>query len=395
MYFVPAPAAACDDFAGTTPDNAPKQKSRTDLKLVPNAAPEQIGPPNDPELDAGSIAARILQMHAASNPPGQPGCRPPKLVDAPEDPALELPGILKRQDRPSTRPRLTPQPVPQPARGADRSGKVRTAPGFPALLASTVLIAALTAGGLYIGSGQFFDGQQTRTVATQSIAAVPTIESLIAEDAAAQDPASDAGNPNPSPQQIAQAKARIRSAFHAAGTPAHNSDDFSRPLSNRIGPAAEDSAKDQARLVATTSITGETPSPRAAGTPPSEAGYVSETTIAATRAAPVDRAPPITAGPETASSEGPPVAIVTASAGTGAPAAATTVAEAKSGDYPNTGTVTASVNFRQSQDKDATVLGVIPAGTDVRYDSCGPWWCGIVHQGQAGFVGQKFLERSQ
>ncbi|MCK7614785.1 SH3 domain-containing protein [Roseibium sediminicola] len=395
MYFVPAPAAACDDFAGTTPDNAPKQKSRTELKLVPNASPEQIGPPNDPELDAGILAARILQMHAASDPLGQPGCRPPKLVDAQEDPALELPGILKRQDRPGAAPRLAPQPVPQPAQWAGCSGKARTAPGFQALLASTVLIAALTAGGLYFASGHFLDGQQTRTVATQSIAAVPTIESLIAEDAAAQEPYSDAANPNPSPQQIAQAKARIRSAFHAASAAAHTSDDFSRPLSNRNVPATEDSAKDQGRLVATTSITEATPSPQATGGPPSEAGNVSETTIAAVRAAPVDKDTPITADPKTSSSEGPSVAIATAAAGTGAPAEAATVAEANAGGYPNTGTVTASVNFRQSQDKDATVLGVIPAGTQVQYDNCGLWWCGIVHQGQAGFVGQKFLERSQ
>jgi len=400
MYFVPAPAAACDDFPGTSPDNAPKPKQtqKTELKLVPNASPGStgsapIGPTPEPDTDQSSLAARILQMHASADTAGQTGCRPPKLVGAPEDQSLDLPGILKRQASHSAPAGLTPQSVPHPSKGSGASA--RTGPGFPALLASTVVIAALAAGGLYAASGHLFNGQQSRTVASQSIVAEPTIESLIAKDAAAQAPSANTENLNPSPQQIAQAKDRIRRAFHASGALAHTSEDYSRPLSNRLGPEARDGDKNQARLVRPPSSTDLTPSPHASEPVSPIAVTAAGTTIAATRAVSPAQNGSVSVTPGPTSPIGP--------AETAAPVAAANEASDTSaravlpddGDYPNTGTVTASVNFRQSEDNDATVLGVIPAGTDVRYDTCGPWWCGIVHQGQTGFVGQKFLERTQ
>jgi len=393
MYFVSAPAAACDDFTGITPDNAPKQSQKTDLKLVPNEPPALDGARSEThasiETDPGSLAARILQMHAASATPGQPGCRPPKLVDAQEDPALDLPGILRRRNRPGTRDGLAPQQVPQPETHKTATGPSGHGPGFKALLASTVVIAGLGGTGLYYAtSGPAGSGQETLNVETQTIAAEPSIEGLIAEDAATLRGTSQAANPAASRRQIAEAKARIRRAFHAAGSVAHTSDDFSRPLGDQT---AQD-GKIQARLATAAADAAPTPSPHLAGTGSPQA----ETVIAATARARTDRSGQTGPAPQPGLTESQPAPLVAAEPnGTATAAVATSDALPETGDYPHTGTVTASVNFRASEDKDAAVLGVIPAGTKVQYDACGTWWCGIVHEGQAGFVGQKYIERPQ
>jgi len=397
MYFVSSPAAACDDFSGITSDNASTITQKTDLKLVasPSSTPEAST--TEPETDSGSLAARILQMHTASAAFEQPVCRPPKLVGAPEDPALDLPGILKRQDRQDTSAGPHPKPVPQPAADATRPAAPGHGPSFKALLVGATVIAALLGGGFYFGAaGMVGKGQETRTVETLNITTEPTIESLIAEDASTQSRSLAAGSNGPSAQQIAKAKDRIRRAFNASGAAARTPNGQPRVSGPPVSPSTADAGKDQARLASASPSFLPTLSPHVAATLPPVADESALTVIAAAQTG-LSKPSSQSKGETTADfrsgrpeSGGP--------AGTTARDAGGNVTEKEppqsASDF-QTGTITASVNLRQSADKDATVIGVIPSGTEVRYDSCGLWWCGVVYQGQSGFVGQKYLNRSQ
>lgn len=394
MYFVSAPAAACDDFRAITPDNASNQNNRTDLKLVasePTASlPPAEGPASEPDLDTdpGALAARILQMHAASDAPEQPGCPAPKLIGTTEDPALDLPGILQRRTGPAAALRLDPDVVPQLAPAAIPEAS-RSGPGFVPLLASTAVLAVLLGGGFYVFSSSLpGQSQETRLVQTQEITPAPTIESLIAEDTAAQE------DNAPNAQQVANAKDRIRRAFHASGTAAHVPGASSEASLDAGAASMMEDGKIQARLAPNSPQSIATRSPHSDGS----------TLRLATAATDLQLPASGLSGPQSAA--GPtPTGTPSALPGAPAPQAAaddTTVVTASleetavvDGSYPHQGVISAAVNMRQSDDKDAPVLEVIPAGTEVRYDACGPWWCGVTHQGKTGFVGQKFLTRTQ
>lgn len=60
---------------------------------------------------------------------------------------------------------------------------------------------------------------------------------------------------------------------------------------------------------------------------------------------------------------------------------------------PKSGTTTATVNLRETEDKNAKIVAVLPEGTEVRYSDCSKWWCNVAHGGKSGYVGQKFLAR--
>lgn len=398
MYFVSAPAAACDDLQGFVPDNATKHSPKTDLKLISTTSVSHLRPIENTEISSDILAARILQMHASSDTPEKAACPPPKLIGDTEDPVFEMPGVLQRAERPDRKgpsPRLEPDPVPQPRTAARASAARRTHPGTKTLVAGTAAVVTIAGlAGLW-AFGDTPDTGITRTVATQNIVAEPTIEGLIAADVSAgQDPDSTSANGAPTAEQIARAKDRIRNAFHASGRPAHTADDLARPLNNSTAQA--DDGKIQARLAIPPRVEEQTASPHA--------GLDSQTLASASGTLPVEPDAPAVASsgaePATVTVQPPasPSAIQEAPTGEAPTAAAPTDVSgtaAGSGDYPNTGTVTAAVNFRRTGDKDADVLGIIPANTEVSYDTCGSWWCGVIHNGQPGFIGQKYLERSQ
>ena len=68
---------------------------------------------------------------------------------------------------------------------------------------------------------------------------------------------------------------------------------------------------------------------------------------------------------------------------------------AAASDFPLSAKIKSSVNLREAQNKDATVLAVIPAGAEVRFNTCGNWWCGVQYDGKTGYVGESFLEPQQ
>jgi hypothetical protein len=390
MYFVSAPAAACEDFAGIHSDNAPKKIKKTDLKLVPNIQGSEAAEADEHVATSDALAAKILEMHAASSPPEQPACRPPKLKGASDDPAFEVPGVLKRSEKKITPSSFPPDPVPQPATGRPVFTGLQKHPGFKILLVGSLLV--LSAGGLaafYSPGASIGDG--ARTVPTERIAAEPTIESLIAGSTpSGQEPAGTLTSGTPTAEQIARAKDRIRDAFQESGRPAGLNTDPTLPLSSP--PARAQNGKVQARLTTPASAPSSAASPH---TPRGSRRVTSDgaaVAIAASTAATSSRPGPAavaTTTLEAAEDQSVP------SHNNASEAAGVPGAPALSEAYPNTGRTIAAVNFRRTGDKNAEVFGTIPAGTEVRFDSCGTWWCGVVHEGREGFVGQKYLERSR
>ncbi len=56
------------------------------------------------------------------------------------------------------------------------------------------------------------------------------------------------------------------------------------------------------------------------------------------------------------------------------------------------GHVTASVNLRGDDKKDAQILAVVPEDAEVKVGACDKWWCAVTYEGQTGFVGVKYVK---
>ena len=150
MYFVSVPAAACDDQTGSHPDNASQNTAKADLRLVAPAETPVSDPDPSIEGDPSALAARILQLHATSETEERANCRPPKLVGDHEDPAIEMPGILKRSDPLHKSAGLDPMPVPQPRVARRRAADTRSGPSFKTLLACAILAVSVTGPAVYL-----------------------------------------------------------------------------------------------------------------------------------------------------------------------------------------------------------------------------------------------------
>jgi len=383
MYFVSVPAAACDDQTGDIPDNAPPKSQKADLKLVaPSKASAVETEP--PEPDPSSLAARILQMHATAEPEEKPGCRPPRFVGDQDDTSFEVPGVLKRGASPPRKPGLDPEPVPPPVT-APPGPSAGTGPSFKAMLISTIFaLSAAGAAVMVFWPSSSETPADNRQVATELISAEPTIEGLIDADATANRTANAQNSSGPSSDQIAAAKQRIRLAFADSG----------RGISSAASQAAvasapaRDADKVQARLAPVPSGPAPTLSPHQPAPFPQVASTrATAFAIPALSATGQTAQTTLTLAPE----EQQPGAAASLE---GEPARSEPVI-AQDPDYPNSGKILASVNLRQSEDKDGQILTTIPAGTEVSFDTCGTWWCGVSFEGQKGFVGQKFLERGQ
>lgn len=387
MYFVSVPANACDDQTGSHQDNASQKPTKADLRLVETPVPFAITTTEATETDPSALAARILQLHAASEPLERYNCRPPKLVGEQDEPGFDIPGVLKRNTGIGQANTLDPSPVPQPRKTKARAESRRSGPSFKALLFSTALVVAAA------GTAVFFlkapsaeTAPDSRDVVTERIATEPTIESLIDADRSAQQSDDNAPPVSPSQAQIESAKNRIRNAFAASGRISANPASLATPVEEL---RSAETGKAQARLETVSWDQQATTSPHMPASLPRLASASAATitvpnyTVTDQSPAPAISEPPVIA-PDSSSAPQTSEAPVDLQQ-TGSPTA----------DYPNTGTVVASVNLRQSDDKDGSILTTIPAGTEVRFGSCGTWWCGVSYQGQTGFVGQKFLERTQ
>ncbi|MHA7773146.1 SH3 domain-containing protein [Roseibium sp. M-1] len=420
MFPVPAPAAACDFPEGYEPDNAPNRNelklvSVTDLKTPPkrDAAPEtgietdtEAGeesvtdleaPQISSESDPSSLAARILQMHAASGDLQQGQTRKPQLIGTSEDSAFDMPGVLQRPAPVRRTTGLQPEPVPVPKSAARVSARLRNGPSFGALVASTLLIVAVGSGAVFFGLTDLLTGKSEdgRTVTTQLIETEPTIASLI-EDSQSDTPGSNglASAPEASAEQVTLAKDRIRQAFSARSLPSEAPVDLAKPLSNT---ATVDDSKIQARLAPAQPlpVTVRADASQIASPPQTSADVLPgalEGAPVRTGLEPNAELPVMdeeATAPRPASVDATPVAEETAEA----PEAQVLTASAV--DFPNAGKITAAVNLRQSGEKDASVLAVIPAGSDVRFSECGTWWCEVAFGDKKGFVGKNYVKSVQ
>lgn len=70
----------------------------------------------------------------------------------------------------------------------------------------------------------------------------------------------------------------------------------------------------------------------------------------------------------------------------------TASAETSTDETEKPASVTADVNLRKSDQKDAEILAVIPDNSRVDVGDCGKWWCEVSYAGKSGFVGVKFID---
>ena len=376
--------------SGTEAEPEPEAEAEADAEVEAEAeageetqdeaAPRTEASQMSSEIDPSSLAARILQMHAASGELEQrQPARRPQLVGTAEDAAFDIPGVLQRPSPFRRSTGLDPVPVPAPKSAARVSARLRSGPSFGALVASTLLIVAVGSGAVLFGLTDLLAGNpaqdeiaQDRFVSTQRIAAEPTIASLIAEsDAEALGRSNLTSAPAASPEQIARAKDRIREAFAAGGRASALPGDPAGPASAAAVDPEE--AKIQARLI-----------PAESDPVPAGASQISSPPLASADALPAaGDAEPLQPGlePETA-----------LAAGTADNDKAQGLA-AGTDSLSDTGKILVAVNLRQSQEKDAPVIAVVPANSAVSVGECGSWWCEVVYEGKRGFVGQKYVER--
>ncbi|CTQ54080.1 hypothetical protein LP7551_02612 [Roseibium album] len=394
MYSVTAPAIDCDIQSGNRPDNA-NQKKETKTpssELIIGAKSNSRREFKSVEPD--EIAAKILQMHVAADVPIDSEASRPKLVDGEEDPSFEMPGILLR---PRKEPLLESQSTAS-ATEKTFEPKVdvlrKNGPSFKALLLSTFVVAGAGGGALALGMAGLMqqDDSTSRFVETELITPSHTIESLIDADTLSSAQGSSKSTLSPSAsfsaaatsRQVAVAKQRIRNAF-AVGNTGNNSLALSDLKKNHSDGLSDEKAQERLARIGTSdaaraSSRGVNPYPQFAST---------ARDIPLPRDFKGQRSPVRTEQIKRSQASND----LSGAAAKQAPQTPTTETNADV-SFPNVGKILASVNFRNSEDKDATVLAVIPENTEVRFDECGTWWCGVLYDGRTGYVGQKYLERT-
>lgn len=406
MYYVPAHPKDYDLQNGDAPDNAKSSRKERHLKLLERDTPQIENTQKDTSPDPSEIAAKILQlslkspedgsedesMDAAAEVAGdsQPSSRTPRLVG--DDPAalFDIPSVYKKPSVSNQYPDFTPSDGDTPLASGQglRGSQISAGPSFKALVVSTLLISIAGGGAVALGLPDLIadtsPGPATREVQTQTI----TPQNLSAELANAAGNASaptrqaDAKTDRANSTQIAKAKDRIRQAFDAGA----------QGSVSRVHMPGQ-----------------QTPEPTSG--PPSDpqatasAARSNEIAAETIQVAPyhMARAEPVSASNERLrdpATETPARPDTVGASSTVAAAAAskdiTTAEKPIAGPnpaHPNEGTITASVNLRQTEDKNGEIIGIVPAGTDVSYGTCGKWWCEVTHDGKTGFVGQKYVKR--
>ncbi len=395
MYAVSAPAKTCDLQSDFRPDNAnrpgPDNGSDPAAAIFP-----QEEPPNEIRAMEGSeLAAKILQLHAAAEESATAESRSPKLVVDPDDADLDIPGVLRRPRVNFSPPLEAPRPALDRVRQA-AAGTFRQGPSLRTLVAGTVLVTVCGVAAIAVGMpGLLLNGDDASLqVETQRIVAEPTIGSLIDANIAIQgEQLSGALKPalpfvaEADPAQIANAKERIREAF------------AQREFSSSARLTTAFPRQDAAGHVRKAQFRLETPTTRSPLRPQEQPSAIA---IAATSPEAHSVSSPVLPGP---SSSGAERAVgdlrlpseAASSEGTTSPSIQTAEASALPSEeaFPNRARTLASVNLRQDAEKDAPVTAVIAAGTEIRFNECGVWWCGVSYKGQTGYVGQKYLDRAE
>ncbi|MES0879139.1 SH3 domain-containing protein [Roseibium sp. SCP14] len=354
-------------------------------------------------LDPSEIAAKILQMHATSDDAKSASAREPKLVDNQDETSFEMPGVLRRPRERDGYSALEPDAVPALE---NRSRRLEFKPSGLSLkiaVCSALLIAAAGGAGIVFAMPSFLSQEETssRPVDTQSIATEPTIESIIASEnvataenttqpatapVVAETQAAPAVDPA-TPQQIANAKDRIRNAFAAGNesAPEQSGPTTQTAQTTPVNDQPVNALANQA--LARLERNGDPEVPNSVDSSNGRLPVLASTS----RTVPIPQslmpAPP-SSGTVPQTSEDVPVTRETEAA------PQTTAAVTSDPSYPNVATTSASVNLRQSDDKNAKIIGVIPENATVQFSECGKWWCAVSYDGKTGFVGQRYLERT-
>lgn len=389
MYSVTAPAKSCAIPTDRSDGTGKSVQARRDFKVIGGSDSSAEFRKSLRKIDPGELASKILQLHAAARTPDDPGLEKPSITAETSDSPFEIPGVLRKSDDAEKIADVVNRSAQKKQRPQQRPGKL---PRFRTLAAG-VLFAGL-AGGAALALGlpdmMIADEPAPRDVSTELIVTQPpvstTAETPIADGGSVINSPESSGAADTfntaTPQQIAEAKDRLRAAF-ASG----NTGQFQTSASAGDGSGAP--------------IYPQAPSdpPAIAEAGPSSAVVVSNlaaglSTPAYARHAPAETRSENTVPPdnEAVAANNSPVAVLKAAA----VGPATVEAEPEQGisAYPNSGETTAAVNMRLSEKRNSEIIAVIPGNTTVSFNECGRWWCGVEYDGKTGFVGQRFVNRT-
>ncbi|QDG77971.1 SH3 domain-containing protein [Labrenzia sp. PHM005] len=381
MKAVSAQTHVCDPHTEGTPDNAKEQSFSIQADLTKDLGEETETPidrlhAGSDEHDPSELAARILQLHAANDAALPQRTKRPELRWEDDD-LLQMP-VVFASDSASEWHSKDHQQTFRP------SQPTRYGPSFRALLASTVLLAAAGSGAIALGLPDMVGNADTKVleVQTTNISAAPKEDRF-----AGVSTSLSSSSPNSAkPKQIEKAKDRIRQAFVDTSPKSRNQ---STDISGRTAPQS---------TIPSSSTTADVPSLPLA--PPPEAlaaipktGSIPPAVLKEPAKATLEPTLSDTSLPD--KSDGGkrpelPQQEVQKEHHSEAPSKTTA---GKDAGPSNSGIVTASVNLRQTDKKNGKIIGTVPEGTEIQYETCGKWWCEIVYEGKTGFVGQKFVQR--
>lgn len=381
MKAISAQTHACDPQTEGTPDNAKEIENSTPIETSDITVPVILAAPNPlpsspAATDPGALAARILQLNAANDAALPQRAKQPELLWQDDSP-MEMPAVLTSDPAGDWFPNNG-----QKKRSQDR--QARYGPSFKALFASTVLLAAAGTGAIALGLPDMMREQapDVRIVKTETITAVPKDDRIPTSGAIRVPVPPQTANP----KQIEKAKDRIRQAFvetvpqqieQARSSQTPESISSSAPLAG-VEPGE--------KAPASSSVPGI----QAAGLKTTSTGQPRQTSQAATLRETPQSSVPLADRADRADSQ---------QFSAKAPVSTTTDKPDGSpttgliGETQKTGTITASVNLRQTDKKNGRIIAIVPQGTDVPYQNCGKWWCEVTYEGKTGFVGQKFVNR--
>ena len=414
MYPVSAPANACDSHETQDNEKQHPKPATCELKLVYGPQSERDFQKTLRSIDASELAAKILQLHAAADEKAAAEGKRPKMIDDQSDELFEMPNVLQKTGTADKSADVETVPEIQVDSSSAQSDRSSSGPSFKFLVLTTLMIGVAGGAALAFGVPQMLGASddssravQTEVITTDPSLEAPSVASTSGNQASPQSqsaPVSADRGPVATPAEIAKAKERIQRAFAVGGTTA-----LTQAATTQA--ALTEAAQTRAALAEPVRNMGSTMPPAVTATDtvrevsnasdPEISRAVTQTVYPlVASAAPSVPVPEISSAPPAATNspaEGnlvEPEARVTAVSNAPALPVPGDNSAITSQAFPNEGKTTAAVNFRLTEDKDGTIIAVIPKNTEVSYNECGIWWCGVQYEGQTGFVGKNFLNRS-
>lgn len=387
MYPVTAPAKSCAIQPDPHKDTGKDLSARRDFKVISGAHSSGEFRKSLRKIDPGELASKILRLHAAAEREDDVDQRKPTINAEPQDVPFEIPGVLRKSDNDEKLADVVNRSAEEGPRDAGkRTNRLRIRPLVTAAL--LVGVAGGTALALSLPDMMAADEPEPRPVATQLIVTDPpqvsTVQSAVTEDAETAGASTGAAKTEPfntaTPEQIADAKNRLRVAFASGNTGAATA------VANEgaVAPVYPQASPDQATTAdARPSDPVPVSIPTAGLTTPAYALLASQAEQSRANAAPDEEAIAANNSPAVASDQ----AVADVTPVESGPAQGI-------GAYANSGKTTASVNMRLSEQKNSEIIAVIPGNTTISFNECGKWWCGVEYNGKTGFVGQRFVQRT-